>query len=222
MPLSDKRLLITSGPTRAPLDAVRYITNKSTGRLGALIAEEALRRGAEVTFVYGRLSQVPLVRGRAHHDHLTLAAVETVNDLIEVFRRELPRKYDAVIHPMAVLDFTPAEVQPAKTSSDVKEWVVRLVPTPKAIKLVKEVAPKTFLVGFKLEVGKPLAELRAIALEFLRKNSCDLVIANDLGEIEGGQHTGHFITPDGKVVQVAVGKEAIARALVDYLDRHLE
>lgn len=221
MPLSDKRLLITAGPTRAPLDAVRYITNKATGRTGALIAEEALRRGAKVTFVYGRPSQVPVIRGGPHRDHLTLASVETVDDLIDLFRRELPRGYDAVIHNMAVLDFAPAEVQPAKTSSEVKEWVIRLVPTPKAIKLVKEVAPKTFLVGFKLEVGKPHAELRAIALEFLRKNSCDLVIANDLGEIEGGQHTGHFITPDGKVVHVAVGKEAIARSLVDYLDQHL-
>ncbi len=220
MPLHDKKLLITSGPTRAPLDAVRYITNKATGRLGVLIAEEALRRGADVTFVYGRPSQIPVVRGGAH-DHLTLAAVETVHDLIAVFRRELPRGYDAVIHPMAVLDFEPAEVRDEKTGSQVKEWVVRLVPTPKAIKLVKELAPKTFLVGFKLEVDKELTELRAIALDFLTRNSCDLVVANDLRQIEAGQHIGHFITPRGEVVQVAVGKEALARALVDYLDRVL-
>ncbi len=220
MALTDKKLLITAGPTRAPLDAVRYITNKATGRLGVLIAEEALRRGADVTFVYGRPSQVPVVRGGAH-DHLTLAAVETVHDLIAVFRRELPRGYDAVIHNMAVLDFEPAEVRDEKTGSQMKEWVVRLVPTPKAIKLVKELAPKTFLVGFKLEVGKALPEFLAIAQEFLKRNTCDLVVANDLRTIEGGQHTGHFITPRGEVVQVAVGKEAIARALVDYLDRHL-
>ncbi len=220
MALTDKKLLITAGPTRAPLDAVRYITNKATGRLGSLIAEEALRLGADVTFVYGRPSQVPVVRGGAH-DHLTLAAVETVHDLIAVFKRELPRGYDAVIHNMAVLDFEPAEVRDEKTGSQLKEWVVRLVPTPKAIKLVKELAPKTFLVGFKLEVGKALPEFLAIAQEFLKRNACDLVVANDLRTIEGGQHTGHFITPRGEVVQVAVGKEAIARALVDYLDRHL-
>ncbi len=220
MALRSKKLLITSGPTRAPLDAVRYITNKATGRLGALIAEEALRRGADVTFVYGRPSQVPVVRG-GRDDHLTFAAVETVQELIAVFERELPRGYDAVIHPMAVLDFAPAEVRGEKIGSHVKEWVVRLVPTPKAITLVKELAPQTFLVGFKLEVGKELSELRAIALEFLKRNRCDLVVANDLREIEGGQHTGHFITPKGEVVHVAMGKEAIARALVDYLDRHL-
>lgn len=219
MALQGKRLLITSGPTRAPLDAVRFITNKASGRLGSLIAEEAIRRGAHVTFVYGRTSEVPVVRGA--HDDMRLIAVETVEDLINVFQQELPGDYAAVIHPMAVLDFHPSETRSQKTGSNVEEWIVRLVPTPKAIALVKELAPRTFLVGFKLEVGKSMAELQAIALEFLRKNRCDLVIANDLRQIEGGQHTGYFITPDAKVAKTSVGKEAIARDLVQYLEDHL-
>ncbi|HEV8353516.1 MAG TPA: phosphopantothenoylcysteine decarboxylase [bacterium] len=216
-----KRLLITSGPTRAPLDAVRFITNKASGRLGSLIAEEAIRRGAHVTFVYGRPSEVPVVRS-SRHDHLRLIAVETVDDLIKVFQQELPGDYDAVIHPMAVLDFQPDEVRAAKTGSNVEEWIIRLVPTPKAIGLVKELAPRAFLVGFKLEVDKNLRELQAIAFEFLRKNQCDLVIANDLREIEGGKHTGYFIRPDGAIAKTVVGKEAIARELVQYLDDQLD
>ncbi len=221
MAMHGKQLLITSGPTRAPLDAVRFITNKASGRLGSLIAEEAIRRGAHVTFVYGRSSVVPVVRS-SRHDHLRLIAVDTVDDVIKVFQQELPGGgYDAVIHPMAVLDFQPDEVRHTKTGSHVDEWVVRLVPTPKAIGLVKELAPNTFLVGFKLEVDKRLNDLQAIALEFLRKNRCDLVIANDLREIEGGQHTGYFITPEGTIAKTAVGKEAIARELVEYLDAHL-
>lgn len=220
MALQGKRLLITSGPTRAPLDAVRFITNKASGRLGSLIAEEAIRRGAHVTFVYGRPGEVPVVRG-TRHDDLRLIAVETVEDLIKVFQQELPDDYAAVIHPMAVLDFHPDAVRSSKTGSQVEEWVVRLVPTPKAIALVKELAPRTFLVGFKLEVGKDPGELQQIAFEFLRKNRCDLVIANDLRQIEGGKHTGYFITPEGTVAKTAVGKEAIARDLVQYLDEHL-
>lgn len=221
MSLRGKKLLITSGPTRTPLDAVRYITNKATGATGSLIAEEAMRRGANVTFVYGRPSQLPVVRG-GRRDHLNLIAVETVDDLIAVFKQELPKRYDAVIHPMAVLDFQPDSARSYKTGSNVEEWVVRLVPTPKAVKLVKELAPDTLLVGFKLEVGKDPKELQAIALDFLKKNQCDLVIANDLREIEAGRHTGYFIAPDGKVVNTVVGKEAIARELVEYLDEHLE
>lgn len=220
MALQGKRLLITSGPTRAPLDAVRFITNKSSGRLGSLIAEEAIRRGAHVTFVYGRPSEAPVVRG-TRHDDLRLIAVETVEDLIKIFRQELPDEYAAVIHPMAVLDFHPSETRSHKTGSDVEEWTVRLVPTPKAIALVKELAPRAFLVGFKLEVGKSVPELQAIALDFLRKSHCDLVIANDLRQIEGGEHTGYFVTSEGRIAKTAVGKEAIARDLVQYLDEHL-
>ena len=221
MPLRNKKLLITSGPTRAPLDAVRYITNKATGRLGAFIAEEAIARGAHVTFVYGRPSQLPVVRGHPH-DHLTLIGVETIDDLISVFRSEIPKGYDAVVHPMAVLDFQPDLVRVEKTDSGVEEWVVRLVPTPKVIGLVKDLDPDTFLVGFKLEVGKSREDLREIAFQFLQRNRCDLVVANDLREIEEGQHTGYFITPDGRVATTVVGKDAIARAVVEHLDTHLE
>lgn len=221
MALRGKRLLITSGPTRTPLDAVRYITNKATGRLGALIGEEVIRRGAQVTFVYGRGSQTPVLRG-PRLNHLQLTPIETVDDLISVFRQELPKHYHALIHPMAVLDFQPDAVRPYKTGSNVEEWIVRLIPTPKAIKLVKDLAPDTFLVAFKLEIGKSVEELRQIAFDFLSRNRCDLVIANDLREIEGGRHTGYFITPDGAIAESAVGKEAIARALAEYLEAHLD
>jgi len=219
--LRSKRLLVTSGPTRTPLDAVRYITNKATGRLGSLIAEEAIRRGAHVTFIYGRGSQTPVLRG-PRLDHLQLIPIETVDDLIAVFKQELLKQYDALIHPMAVLDFQPDFARPYKTGSNVEEWIVRLVPTPKAIKLVKELAPDTFLVGFKLEIGKNPEDLRQIAYDFLKRNRCDLVIANDLHEIEAGQHIGYFVTPDGKVAQSAAGKESIARALAEYLEKHLD
>src|SRR3989304_1093752 len=177
MSLHGRKFLVTAGPTRAPMDAIRYITNKSTGRLGALLAEEALRRGASVTFAHGRPSVAPTVRGGVH-DHLTMIAIDTVQDLIRTLREELPKGYDAVIHNMAVLDFEPAEIRPGKTGSEEPEWMVRLVPTPKAVRLVKELAPKTFLAAFKLEVGKSRDELVASALELLRKNRCDLVVAN--------------------------------------------
>jgi len=220
MSLHGRKFLVTAGPTRAPMDAIRYITNKSTGRLGALLAEEALRRGASVTFVHGRPSVAPTVRGGVH-DHLTMIAIDTVQDLIRTLREELPKGYDAVIHNMAVLDFEPAEIRPGKTDSDEPEWMVRLVPTPKAVRLVKELAPKTFLAAFKLEVGKGRDELVASALELLRKNRCDLVVANDQKEIEAGEHTGYFVDPAGEVLAVAEGKDAIARTLIRLVEERL-
>jgi phosphopantothenoylcysteine synthetase/decarboxylase len=220
MSLRGKRVLVTGGPTRAPLDAVRYITNKSTGRLGALLAEEALQRGASVTFVHGRPSQVPTRRGGVR-DHLTMIAIDTVQDLIRTFQEELPKGYDAVIHNMAVLDFEPAESRPGKTGSGEPEWALRLVPTPKAIRLIKDLAPATFLVGFKLEVGRSREALVASALELLRVTRSDLVVANDIQEIEAGRHTGYFVDPSGEVVAVAEGKEAIARTLIHLVEERL-
>ncbi|HEV8338468.1 MAG TPA: phosphopantothenoylcysteine decarboxylase [bacterium] len=221
MSLRGKKVLVTAGPTRAPLDSIRYITNKATGRLGALIAEEALARGASVTFLHGRPSLVPTVRG-GMHDHLTLIAIDTVQDLIRAFREELPKRYDAVIHNMAVLDFEPAEIRPGKTGSEEASWAVRLVPTPKAVGLVKELAPQTFLVAFKLEVGRSRDELVAAGLDLLRKNHADLVVANDQRDIEAGEHTGYFIDSSGEILATVEGKEAIARTLLRVVEERLD
>ena len=220
MSLRGRRILITSGPTRAPIDAVRFLSNKSTGRLGSLIAEAALEAGADVTFVYGRGSALPLVRG-GRIDHLRVLPIDTVDDLVSEFRQELPTGYDAVVHAMAVLDFQPAVAREEKVSSNQTEWTVRLVPTPKAAALVRDLAPKTFFIGFKLEVAKSAAELVGIAADWARRTHADLVVANDMRDIEHGTHTGHLVRPDGTVEQVVQGKEMIARALVALLGRRL-
>ncbi len=220
MNLRGRRVLVTSGPTRAALDEVRFLTNKSTGRLGALIAEAALEAGADVTFVFGRGSDLPAVRG-GRLDHLRIRPVDTVEELAAAFRQELPHGYDAVIHAMAVLDFEPAEVREEKVSSELAEWVIRLVPTPKAAALVRDLAPGTLFIGFKLEVGKTREELIEIARAWAQHSRADLVVANDLKDIESGTHIGYLVTPDGRVETVAEGKEAIARILVDYLGKRL-
>lgn len=219
MSLAGRRILVTSGPTRAPLDAVRFLTNKSTGRLGSLIAEATVQAGGDVAFVYGRGSETPTVRG-GYRDHLRLLAIDTVDDLIAVFKQELPTGYDAVVHCMAVLDFAPATVREEKTSSDLTEWTIHLTPTPKAARLVKELAPRTFFIGFKLEVGREREQLIETARAWGSKNRADLVVANDLRDIERGVHIGYLIDADGRLETVAEGKEAIARALVDLLDTY--
>jgi len=218
--LRDRQILITSGPTRAPLDAVRYLTNKSTGRLGSLIAEGALDAGADVMFVYGRGSALPAVRGGAA-DHLRLLPIDTVEDLVAVFDHELPRGVDAVIHAMAVLDFEPAQVSEEKVTSTLHEWVIRLVPTPKAAARVRDLAPRTLFIGFKLEVGKDKTALVEIARDWAQRNRADLVVANDMRDIERGIHIGYLVTPEGSIETTAEGKEAIARALVDLLNRRI-
>jgi len=215
--LSGKRVLVTSGPTRAPIDAVRYITNKSTGRLGALITEEALREGAEVTYIYGQGSELPQRRESAS---LRLVEVETVPELIEKVKQELEEtNYHVVIHSMAVLDYVPEAPRRDKVRSGREEWQVRLVKTPKVIKMIRELAPWAFLVGFKLEVGTSEEELIGIAHRWILANKADLVVANDLLQIERGNHVGYLVNPEGKVLARAEGKEEIAKSLVEIIGR---
>ncbi len=177
MDLSAKHILITSGPTRGIIDAVRYISNRSSGRLGSMIADEALRQGARVTFIRGPGS----VKPTAESNTLRIIDVETVGDVIAAVEDVLTSDpADAIIHLMAVLDYAPAETLAEKTPSGRDEWAIKLVKTPKVIKLIRRMAPDAFLVSFKLEVNCTEEELIRIAHESLQRNGSQLVVANDL------------------------------------------
>ncbi|MGB9301148.1 MAG: phosphopantothenoylcysteine decarboxylase [Anaerolineae bacterium] len=216
--LAGIRILITSGGTRGPIDAVRYIANKSTGRLGMLMASEALSRGADVTFVYGKDSLVPdaEVVGEEALSRLKLREIETIDELQAVMKQELQSNpFDAVLHCMAVLDYVPETYVEEKTPSGQKEWWIKLVRTPKVIKIIKELQPSSLLISFKLEVGKSREELVDAAYRSLVANGADLVLANDLRQIEQGRHVGYLVNRAGEVEAVAEGKEEIAQSLLD-------
>jgi phosphopantothenoylcysteine synthetase/decarboxylase len=216
--LVGRRIMITSGPTRGPIDAVRYVTNKSTGRLGVIMASEALSRGATVTFIYGKGSLVPRAAevGQEPVSRLRLVQIETVEELMQVMRNELQREqYDAVLHSMAVLDYVPATYVEEKTRSGQEEWWIKLVRTAKVIKVIKELQPDTMLISFKLEVGKSREELIEAAHQSLLSHRADLVLVNDLQEIEQGHHVGYIVNPAGTVESVVEGKEEIAGKLLD-------
>jgi len=218
------KFLITSGPTRGPIDAIRYITNKSTGRLGTEIAREALNRGADVTFIYGKGSIIPDVKdiGEKLYSKLKLIEIRTVSDLIKSINQELKDgSYDVVIHSMAVLDYVPDKYISDKVASGKDEWIIRLVKTPKVIKMIKEIDPDIFLVGFKLEFNKTKEELVKIAYETLIKSNNDLIIANNLIDLEKGDHIAYFIDKEEKVIGVQTGKRNIAKKLIKFIFEEL-
>ena len=211
------KILITSGPTRGPIDAIRYITNKSTGRLGTEIAREALNRGADVTFIYGKGSIIPDVKdiGEKLYSKLKLIEIRTVSDLIKSINQELKQKHcDVIIHSMAVLDYVPDKYISDKVTSGKDEWIIRLIKTPKVIEIIKKIDPNIFLIGFKLEVEKTKKELVKIAHETLLKSNADLIVANDLKDLQKGEHIAHFINKEGKVIDTQTGKKNIAKELI--------
>ena len=205
-----RTILITSGPTRARLDAVRFLSNRSTGRFGTLLASEALHRGAQVTLIYGIGSETP-----PPHRRLRLVPVETNRDLERALRTELrDRRFDAVIHAMAVLDFQPSGLRRGKVGSRSGAWTVRFEKAPKIIPRIKRWAPNTFLVGFKLEVAVGERRLLARARRLLKESRADVVVANQLSEGEDREHPGYLMNARGRVVTKAIGKRPLARAIV--------
>ncbi len=223
--LQGQSILITSGPTRANIDAVRFITNRSSGRLGCAIGTEALSRGANVTMVTGAGSRKPQKSSltTAAWNRLSIEPIETVSDLIETLEQQLtqPPFYSAIVHAMAVLDYVPEQEQDTKVRSGKEEWVLRLKRTPKVIRQIKEWSPESYLVGFKLEVNKQNQELRRIASQLMDKTGSDLVVANDLTNIRDEHHPALLIGDQGRIVAEPQTKSDIASELCAVLARDL-
>ncbi|HPO10253.1 MAG TPA: phosphopantothenoylcysteine decarboxylase [bacterium] len=220
--LQGQRILVASGPTRAPIDAVRYIGNRSTGRLGSAIGTELLRRGATVTFIYGTGSRTP----DPTLPNLILDEIETIDQaeshILGCLQNEEIR---AAVMAMACLDYRPKEVAAEKISSEPEERTITLVKCPKIIDRIKEISPSVFLVGFKLQAGVSEESLFVEAEKLAERAHCDLVVANRTEDIAGDRHRAWFISvgPSGRVVEGPYETpDAIAGALADRLVYALE
>lgn len=215
--LKGKKIAITSGPTQAAIDAVRFISNRSTGGLGVALAEECLRKGAKVTLYHGTGSLLPVRR-----PGLKIVEIETVSDLVETLKvRLLKERYDVFFHAMAVLDYVPAEEFKRKIKSVKESLTIRLVRTPKVVNLIKKLSPDTILVAFKLEVAATKARLNEAAGGLMRASGADFVFANDLRSVERGPHTGYLLGRNGRFLGPFKGKENIAAALVSAVQNML-
>ncbi len=202
---------------------MRFISNRSSGRLGTVVAEEAIFQGAEVTLVAGPGSQRPSIKdmGEGNAEKLEIIDIETVSDLYNVLESRLKSRhscgYDAIIHAMAVLDYDPVEALNGKVKSGRDCWKLELKKTPKIISQLKKWAPDIILVGFKLETGISEEGLVAAASELIGKNNADLAVANDLTRIDGPMHQALLIDKRGEIIARPQTKKMIAQALCNFL-----
>ncbi len=231
------KVIVTGGGTIAPVDDVRLLTNVSSGRLAAAIAESFLDRGHSVWHVHAPSAQVPihrharfdldaadptaemdrLTRLRARwlgmRDRLHLVPLEkgTVADYAETLRATLAnRPIDVAVLTMAVSDFEPDPVA-GKIGSDSASLVIRCQPTPKVIRSVRDWSPSVYLVGFKLLSGASEPELIGRAEEANRTNRADLTVANDLQTLRRGEHTLHLVRPGERPETLAPGDDLADR-----------
>jgi phosphopantothenoylcysteine decarboxylase/phosphopantothenate--cysteine ligase len=212
-PLDGLRVLVTAGGTREPIDSVRYVGNRSSGRMGLALAEEAARRGAEVTLVAANVG-LPAPPG------VELVEVSTAAELLEAARSAFAGA-DVLLMAAAVADFRPAssvEDKIVKTGRD--GLALELEPTADVLATLAEArSPAQTLIGFAAEHGEGAVERGRAKLE---RKGLDAIVVNDISRPEIG-----FDAPDNEVTVVTAtgerhvplgSKQAVAAAIIDEVE----
>ena len=211
-PLAGKHVLITAGPTREPIDPVRYISNQSSGKQGYAIAEAAVALGAQVTLVSGPVS-LPIPPGAG------MMPVETAREMLTAVEQSLPA--DIAIFTAAVADWrvTAAAGEKIKKSGDGKPPALALSENPDILKTIatrKDKRPR-LVVGFAAETENVIAH----AQEKLAKKGCDLIVANDVsadkGVFGGDANTVHLVSKTGVESWPKLFKAEVAKRLMQTL-----
>jgi len=186
-PLTGVEVLVTAGGTREPIDPVRYLGNRSSGKMGNAIAVAAARRGAHVTLV---TAGEPI-----EHPRVTVVRVETAAEMAEQ-AWERATSTDVAVMAAAVADFRPAAPVGGKLRRSDGPPTIDLEPTPDVLAGIAEMSPRPFLVGFAAETGH-LDE----AVEKAQRKGVDLLVANDVTAPGSGFGTETnqvtIVLPDG-------------------------
>ncbi|MEM1145554.1 MAG: bifunctional phosphopantothenoylcysteine decarboxylase/phosphopantothenate--cysteine ligase CoaBC [Pseudomonadota bacterium] len=204
--LQNLHVVVTAGPTREPLDPVRYLSNHSSGRMGYALARAALAAGAAVDLVTGP-TQIP------PPDRVRVTRVETAVEMLEASLKLQP-SCDIFIACAAVADYRPAEsaLQKIKKSDD--DTNLRLIPNPDIVSAIAATAPRPFIVGFAAETE----HLRRYAAEKRVRKGMDLIVANDVSDpgigFNSDDNAALLIWEGGEQEVARCSKDALAATVV--------
>jgi phosphopantothenoylcysteine decarboxylase/phosphopantothenate--cysteine ligase len=208
--LAGKKALVTAGPTYEPIDPVRFIGNHSSGKMGLAIAEELVRRGAEVHLVLGPSSVKTTLPGIYVHK------VQTAEQMFDTCMAEFPSA-DIAVMSAAVADYTPVEIAPEKIKKTSGTLVIELTKTKDILKSLGQLKKdRQLLVGFALET----ANERQYAMDKLASKNADLIVLNSLKD-EGagfGYDTNKvtiFEKGGNEIVYDRKPKQQVAKDIVD-------
>lgn len=208
------KLLITAGPTREHLDPVRFLSNRSSGKMGFAIAQAAAGRGHSVTLIAGPVA-LPTPTG------VTRVDVTSALDMLAAVQEHLPR-HDALVMCAAVADWRPKQVSTVKLKKSEMRPVIELEPNPDILRTLRPLKEQRTFVGFAAETGDPLAE----AQRKLVSKGLDLIVANDVTQPDAG-----FAVDTNRVTLLSAteppsvlplqSKLDVGREIVAWLERHL-
>jgi len=220
--LSGLKMLITAGPTVEHIDPVRVVTNRSSGKMGVALAEEALSRGAQVTLVYGVGTSIPPERAE-------VIPVETTDQMYSTVISALKAiKFDVVVAAAAAADWKVEKPFSYKVSTHKHDSLsLDLKPTRKIIDQIKKISPRTFLVAFRAEYRLPREDLIENAYKRLLEAKADLIVVNDVGQKGAGfgTETNEVFIVDKyrKIVHVPMSqKRQVASKILDAIRRRIE
>jgi phosphopantothenoylcysteine decarboxylase / phosphopantothenate---cysteine ligase len=201
------RFVVTAGPTREPLDPIRYLSNRSSGKMGYAIAEAAIEAGHEVVLISGPVN-IDAPKGAK------LVAVSTSDEMYDAVDRHLAGA-DVMVMCAAVADYKPATVSEQKIKKRREPLSLDLVPTRDILASLGKEDRQFLLVGFAAETN----ELEENAQKKLREKNCDIIVANDVSAADSGMERDEnevtilFRNNEKKKISRAP-KKIIARELV--------
>jgi len=177
-----KKILITAGPTREKLDPVRFLSNRSSGKMGYALAEAARDAGFEVTLVTGPTAL------KAPTGIRTLSST-SAKEMYDVVMQNIHQQ-DIFIAAAAVCDYRPVHISEHKIKKGQQKMMLELERTEDILLAVSQLQKKPFLVGFAAETD----QLEQHALEKLKQKQCDILIANPVSDTEGFEQDDNTIT----------------------------
>lgn len=204
--LARRRVLVTSGPTYEPIDPVRFIGNRSSGKQGHAIAAALIAQGADVTLISGPTPEPA-------PDGVKLVKVETAAQMLKAAQSALP--VDVAVCAAAVADWAVSNPAPSKIKKGAKPPAVKFSPNPDILATIAKPGPQRprLVIGFAAETANLIKNAKAKRVS----KHCDWIVANDVGPgtgIFGGEeNTVHLITADGVEDWPTMRKQAIAEKL---------
>lgn len=207
--LKGEHVLVTAGPTREAIDPVRFVSNRSSGKMGFALAKCALRRGAKVTLISGPTALKPPVS-------VEFITVETAEQMMKEAQKKFP-KATVLLMSAAVADYRPKKVQPSKIKKTKDKLVVEMESCPDILKaLSAKKKREQIIVGFAAETDNLLKN----AQEKLKTKNLDMIVANQVGTSDSGfEHDTNrikIIGKDGKVEDFPLmSKEEVADKILD-------
>ena len=209
------RFLITAGPTREPIDPVRYLSNRSSGKMGYAIAEAAIGAGHEVILISGPVDLDP-------PRDAELVSVSTSDEMFDAVHEHLKDR-DVLVMCAAVADYKPKQVSKTKIKKRDADLSLELIPTRDILASLPKEDRHYVVVGFAAETEN----VEANARKKLQEKNCDIVVANDVSRADSGMESDEnevaILFRDGEIKKISrAPKKIVARELIKIFENVCE